>query len=159
MKALFIFLFFYFFSFNFLFAEVDVDCKKSARESDYVYLLVKCQDAVEYDNNTDAAYVLGYMYQRPIYVSKNLKKAIHFYDIAARNGDSQSMVNLGLMYIRGEGLDAPMIKEGKNLILNAVEIGHIEATRIIRTIRVLEESVGENTEVESQLYHEVLKDF
>jgi TPR repeat protein len=115
-------------------AETNI-CVKYARSSDWLTLLIVCQDRAETDNDPIAAYILGYMYQNGIYVSPNLTKSAEWYKIASINGDSQSQINLGIMFMRGQGVEKPDKYKGMLLIKQAAKMGHKTAISLLNRIK------------------------
>jgi hypothetical protein len=60
--------------------------------------------------NVDAAYNLAVIHQHADGVSQNFAEALRWYRQAAERGDKVSQVQLGLMYMNGEGVPADEAK-------------------------------------------------
>ncbi len=110
-------------------------CHKLARNSDWLGLLIKCQDrAIEYKDPIPA-YILGYMYQNGVYVSKDNDKAINWYLLASDNGHAQAKMNLGVILLKRDNAAKSV---GMLLISQAAKLDHKPATELLNRLKIHE---------------------
>ncbi len=82
-----------------------------------------------------AAFQLGQMsYLGLNGVPQNFTKALQFYTKAAMGGHAQGQLNTGVMYVRGEGMEAPDLVEGYAWLLIAGENKNEKAASLMQTL-------------------------
>tara|TARA_B110000444_G_C18705988_1_gene531329 strand:+ start:318 stop:644 length:327 start_codon:yes stop_codon:yes gene_type:complete len=64
----------------------------------------KILEPIAKQGDSNAQYVLGYLYERGKGVSKNLKKAAAWYELSAVQGNRQSQFAFGSLYAFGDGV-------------------------------------------------------
>ena len=114
-------------------AEVNI-CVKYARNADWFNVLIKCQDRANTGNDPIAAYILGYMYQKGVYVSSDLVRSVEWYKLSSTNGNSQAKINLGIMLMKGQGVKNPDKGKGMFLIKEAAKMGHKSAIALLNQV-------------------------
>ena len=110
-------------------------CVVHARNSNWLPLLLECQDRAEENNDPIAAYILGYMYQNGINVSKDSEISAKWYNLASSNGHAQAKLNLGIMLMKGQGVKNPDKVEGMLLISQAAELNLYPAISLLDRIK------------------------
>ena len=57
-----------------------------------------------------ALWRLGYCYEDGIYVEQDYQQALHYYELAAKQGNVRALCSLGLMYEDGRGVPVDFTK-------------------------------------------------
>lgn len=95
--------------------------------------------------DTNALLTLGYMYLYGVNgVDINYKKAFEYYELAAKNGDSVAINNLGSLYYSGTGVRKDVFKAAQ-LFAQASDAGNIDATLNLAVIYLSEKGQLGNT--------------
>lgn len=80
----------------------------------------------------EAQFLMGYFYHNGLkfdshnVVEQNYQSSVDWYNFSASQGNTNSLYNLGLLYINGQGVKED-VKKGTELIKEAASKGHIEA--------------------------------
>ena len=74
------------------------------KDKDYVFAVQELNRLVKDDNNTDALYHLGRLYENGWGVEKNEEKALDFYKKSAETGEEKSALKVGNAYYLGKGV-------------------------------------------------------
>ena len=81
----------------------------AARRGDFATAKSELEPLAE-QGNADAQYNLGLMYVRGDGVTKDPKKGIQWYRLAAKQGRAEAQNNLAFMYAEGEGVTQDFIR-------------------------------------------------
>lgn len=74
------------------------------KDKDYVFAVQELNRLVKDDNNTDALYHLGRLYENGWGVEKNEEKALDFYKKSTEAGEEKSALKVGNAYYLGKGV-------------------------------------------------------
>jgi hypothetical protein len=91
----------------------------------FVQDFVACKKSAE-NNNADAQFTLGGMYENGQGVAANDVEAIRWYTKSAEQGDARAQFNLGFMYQHGQGSKQNAAK-ALRWYKRAAELGHLDA--------------------------------
>ncbi len=81
---------------------------------------------LDHEEDADAAYYLGYLYDKALLVSENPARAAYWYQRAADAGSSEAANMLGVMNIVGRGTESSSVK-GLMYLRRACEQGNENA--------------------------------
>lgn len=81
------------------------------------------------NGNFDAAYMLGMIYRNGAYKQeKDLNRAVQYYEIAAKTDPlGEAALSLGVIYLKGEGLEKPEYRKGIDYLEKAGDKGNAQA--------------------------------
>ena len=136
-------------------AEANI-CHKLARNSDWLTLLLTCQDRAIVYKDPIAAYILGYMYQNGVYVSQNLDKTIEWYLLASDNGHAQAKMNLGVIILKRDNVTK---SAGMFLISQAAKLNHKPAIELLNRLKIHELKNPIPTAVGMEDYLYIINDY
>lgn len=85
--------------------------KKS--EKKYFYLLSRAVNSVETKDSVNAQFLLGEAFEIGIGTKIDYIQSLKWYEIAAKNGESQAMFNIGVFYTKGRGVKIDYCKAVK----------------------------------------------
>jgi TPR repeat protein len=75
--------------------------------------------------------MLGYLYQIGSGTTKNLSRAIYWYEQAAAKRESMAMFNLGVLYQKGRGVNKD-INQAKDLFRKSEALGNRQAAAALK---------------------------
>ena len=140
---------------NQVLAEANI-CHKLARNSDWVTLLIKCQDrAIDYKDPI-AAYILGYVFQNGVNVSQNPDSAIKWYSEASNHGHVQAKMNLGVIFLKRGNITKSV---GMLLISQAAKLDHKPAIELLNRLKIHELKNPIPTAVGMEGYLYIINDY
>ena len=126
--------------FNFSFFSKDKSLSSPTKNETQEEFLARMQQNAE-QGNVDALLTLGYMYLYGLNgVEMNYKKSFEYYSLAAQQGDSTAINNLGSMYYSGTGIAKNVIKAAE-LFAKAGNAGNIDAKLNLALIYLNDDNV------------------
>ncbi|EFC35961.1 predicted protein [Naegleria gruberi] len=89
--------------------------------------------SVDQNNNTNALFNIGYMFETGLGREQNYSEALEWYEMAAEQGDPEAQFTVGLFYEFGKGVEKDE-EQAREWYWKAARCGHADAQKKIELL-------------------------